>query len=348
MKTISLCFIAFFCIFSFAQNDLVFPWVTNNSGFQATVSINNFGSQTSQLQLVANRAENSTDTPTETINLTLAPLEQVVMTASELFTTMGQGSGYSIRISGDTQNISGALVVNSTGTASGASPSQADIVSLSNAGNFAAFNYLPLDTGFSAPVVYNAGTESANVTYHAYQNGKKEATATQTIPAGKPFATTTQTLFPDLMGNIYVVAEANQPLIGLAFLFNDVLEPSMSTAKKLDFLPKGPDAQLTVFFEQQIQPIFNQTCGNCHIGSSVGGLNLDPGSAHGNIVGVRSLQNPNMSLITPGNPDQSYLYQKLLENGNFFNERMPRNRAPLSTGQIELVKTWILEGAQNN
>jgi hypothetical protein len=51
--------------------------------------------------------------------------------------------------------------------------------------------------------------------------------------------------------------------------------------------------------------------------------------------------------IVPGNPATSYLIEKL---GPTPREgvRMPNGFPPLSEAQIELISTWILEGAQNN
>ena len=351
MKHFILCCFALACAPLIAyQSDFVFPWVTNNASFQATLIVNNFGTQTAEITMTATRNDTAPGTLTETVALTLAPLDQMVLPASELFPLMGEGSGYSVRASSAADHLNGALVVNATSTASGASPSQADVVPIEKASTYITFNFLPLDSGFSAPVIYNPGNVSTTVTYHAFQNGQDLGTATQTIGPGQPFAAGTTSLFPNLDGKLYVVAEADQPIIGLAFLFNDFQEPSMGTAAPLTFLPKAAQSQPAVSFANQIQPIFDASCsnGNCHIGASAGGLNLNPGSTHGNIVNVPALQNPNMSRITPGNPDESYLFQKLLENGNFFNMRMPNNRPPLSDAEIQLIRTWILEGALNN
>lgn len=349
MKSFLLSSFFVFSVWASAQSDFVFTWVTNNSSFQAIMSINNYGRDTAQLTLVATRADNGNGTPTETVNLTLAPLEQVVMTASQLFPNMGEGSGYSVAVTSTTSDVTGALVVNSTGTASGSSPSQADVIDRSNASQIIAFNYLPLEGGFSAPVIHNAGNADTTVTYHAYQNGQQVDSVMRPIAVGKPYAELATDLFPNLNGDIYVVAEADQPLMGLAFLFNDVLEPSMSTARNLSFVPKE-QTQATVSYVAMIQPIYERSCGGgaCHIISSAGGLNLSAANSYANTVGQAALQNSSMSLITPNNPDQSYLYQKVLPGGNFFNSPMPRGRPPLSEAERNLILTWINEGAENN
>ncbi len=51
--------------------------------------------------------------------------------------------------------------------------------------------------------------------------------------------------------------------------------------------------------------------------------------------------------IVPGDPEASFVIEKLSPNPGF-GVRMPLNRDPLSDEQIELIATWIREGAPNN
>ncbi len=51
--------------------------------------------------------------------------------------------------------------------------------------------------------------------------------------------------------------------------------------------------------------------------------------------------------IVPGNPDGSYLLEKLGPNPPS-GLRMPDALPPLTSAQIDLIRTWILEGAQND
>jgi hypothetical protein len=48
--------------------------------------------------------------------------------------------------------------------------------------------------------------------------------------------------------------------------------------------------------------------------------------------------------IVPGDPDASYLIEKLHPSPRF-GQQMPSLRPPLAAGDIELIRTWILEGA---
>jgi len=84
-----------------------------------------------------------------------------------------------------------------------------------------------------------------------------------------------------------------------------------------------------VDYETQIQPIFNNNCGNCHLGNSSGGVNL---SSYINTM--------NSDVITPGNHEQSTLWDEI-NSGD-----MPQGNNPeLSEEDIDLIAQWIDEGA---
>lgn len=50
--------------------------------------------------------------------------------------------------------------------------------------------------------------------------------------------------------------------------------------------------------------------------------------------------------IKPGMPDSSYLFWKLEGRGGIRGVRMPNDRAALTPADLELVRTWIIEGAR--
>ena len=89
----------------------------------------------------------------------------------------------------------------------------------------------------------------------------------------------------------------------------------------------------SVDYETEIQPIFNNNCGNCHIGGSSGGVNL---SSYQNVM--------DSDIITPFDADDSELYDLITEN-NGGGDDMPPGNAELSDEQIILIETWINEGA---
>src|SRR5262249_33213295 len=51
--------------------------------------------------------------------------------------------------------------------------------------------------------------------------------------------------------------------------------------------------------------------------------------------------------VVPGNPDASFLVEKLNANPRL-GVQMPNSRPPLTADQIALIRTWIMEGAQND
>lgn len=103
----------------------------------------------------------------------------------------------------------------------------------------------------------------------------------------------------------------------------------------------------TVSFANDIQPIFDTNCTSCHVGTvGNGGLDLTPGSSYGHLVGVPSPGRGGLLLVKPRDPTNSVLYGKI--TGTRFGTRMPFGGAPLGLGDIDNIRTWILEGALNN
>jgi hypothetical protein len=107
----------------------------------------------------------------------------------------------------------------------------------------------------------------------------------------------------------------------------------------------------TVTFSTDVMAIFNASCNNCHTaGGPPAQLNLDPGVAYANIVGVPATELGSMDRIEPGNPDASYLVNKLqdthLSVGGSGTVMPPSGGLPQST--IDVMRTWVSEGALNN
>lgn len=96
--------------------------------------------------------------------------------------------------------------------------------------------------------------------------------------------------------------------------------------------------------------IFTPTCAvaGCHdaFGNS-GGLILTAGQSWGNLVNQPSTEIPALDRIEPGDPDQSYLYRKILGVG-IVGERMPAFGPPLPDESIRLIRDWIRRGAPND
>lgn len=93
-----------------------------------------------------------------------------------------------------------------------------------------------------------------------------------------------------------------------------------------------------VSYARHVQPLFNTTCAlaGCH----------DDATRQSNLS-LTSYQNATAraGIIVPGNAEGSVLVQRI--EGRL-GSRMPLNRAPLSSNQINGIKKWINEGARNN
>jgi hypothetical protein len=105
----------------------------------------------------------------------------------------------------------------------------------------------------------------------------------------------------------------------------------------------------TVSYAQDIAPLLTQSgCMNptCHSGLFLSS-NFDLGSYESGFEPGDQASTFNICPIVPGNPGASYLIEKL---GPTPREgvQMPNSFPPLNAEQIELISTWILEGAANN
>lgn len=90
--------------------------------------------------------------------------------------------------------------------------------------------------------------------------------------------------------------------------------------------------------------VFNPSCIGCHSGAAAPqGLRLDSANSFSNLVGVPSREVSALR-VSPGNPNQSYLIQKL-EGTASVGEQMPLGGPPLSQETINFVRQWIIDGA---
>lgn len=94
-------------------------------------------------------------------------------------------------------------------------------------------------------------------------------------------------------------------------------------------------------FTTEIQPLFSACAGEvCHDFTSAGLLAT---------IGLPSSECcERRSLITPGDPEQSYLLDKLRGAPLCDGVRMPIDKPPLSDGEIQAISDWICEGAPSS
>ena len=89
---------------------------------------------------------------------------------------------------------------------------------------------------------------------------------------------------------------------------------------------------LSVDYQTQIQPIFDNNCGGCHLSNSAGGLNL---SNYNNTM--------SSGAVVSGDAENSSLYDRITRA-----ESEPGDMPPsgsLSQSDIDLIAQWINEGA---
>ena len=121
----------------------------------------------------------------------------------------------------------------------------------------------------------------------------------------------------------------------------------------------GPTPSLEPTFASIQHDIFESTdsagraaCTNCHTNvgrNPSGGLNLVHDLAYDQMVNVPSARKPGAIRIIPGDPDNSYLIQKLEGKAGIVGNRMPNNGPPyLTDGQMIILRRWVAIGAPRN
>lgn len=118
----------------------------------------------------------------------------------------------------------------------------------------------------------------------------------------------------------------------------------------------GPSPNLEPTFASIQQEIFETrdaagrvACTGCHTSSGrtpAAGLDLSHAVAYDQLVNVPSRNKPLAVRVIPGNPDASYLVQKVEGTPGIVGLRMPFSGAPfLTEGQILILRRWIALGA---
>lgn len=100
---------------------------------------------------------------------------------------------------------------------------------------------------------------------------------------------------------------------------------------------------------QEILGLLDQACAQaCHRGgASPKGLSLEPARALQQLVGISSVEAPDLLRVDPGAPERSYLVVKLVpSDSRRVGSRMPRGGPTFFTGaQVRAIKAWIKAGA---
>jgi hypothetical protein len=139
-------------------------------------------------------------------------------------------------------------------------------------------------------------------------------------------------------GTVTLTAEAEDPS-------GNVATSAPLNVTVMNAAPPPP----TVTLAQIQTDVFTPICSGCHTGPTSnflpGGMDLTNTTASFNaLVGVPSLEVPSLDRVEPGNPDASYLIDKL-EGTQTFGDRMPQGGPFLSQATIDEIRSWIAAGA---
>ena len=106
----------------------------------------------------------------------------------------------------------------------------------------------------------------------------------------------------------------------------------------------GTEAKLSVIADEIFSPNCSATA--CHGGDGpVRDLKLDADDLHAELVDVESTVS-GVAYVVPGDPEASLLYRVLIGDVDSIRQ-MPPN-SPVDDDKVELVKTWIEDGATDD
>ncbi len=111
--------------------------------------------------------------------------------------------------------------------------------------------------------------------------------------------------------------------------------------------PRLPPGAFGPNFSEIQANVFAPNCATsgCHLGAGAPqGLRLDEANSYGLLVGIASSQVSSTLRVAPGDPDNSYLVQKL-EGTASVGAQMPLNAPPIEQASIDVIRQWISDGA---
>ena len=95
--------------------------------------------------------------------------------------------------------------------------------------------------------------------------------------------------------------------------------------------------------------VFTPDCATsgCHAGgNAAAGLNLEEANSYAMLVGIQSSQVAGLQRVEAGDPDNSYLVQKLEGTASAGQQMAPG--APLPQAEIDVIRQWISDGAMDD
>ncbi len=134
-----------------------------------------------------------------------------------------------------------------------------------------------------------------------------------------------------------------RPLASVALLVTCVLLAGCGSGDGFDGGAAAGPLQPT--FSSIQANVFTPICEQCHSGAGAPfGLRLDAANSYALLVGVSSGEQSGLLRVKAGDPNNSYLVQKL-EGRASTGERMPAGLPPLPQATIDVIRQWITNGA---
>jgi hypothetical protein len=110
----------------------------------------------------------------------------------------------------------------------------------------------------------------------------------------------------------------------------------------------GTGGAITADFKSIQDNVLTPICSQCHIGASAPeGLQLDAAHSYNLLVGVPSVEQPDLLRVKPGDPDDSYMVHKIDGAPGIDGGQMPLGEPPLPQATIDAIRQWIANGAPN-
>ena len=116
--------------------------------------------------------------------------------------------------------------------------------------------------------------------------------------------------------------------------------------------PGGGSGGITASFQSIQDNVFTPICSVCHQGAGAPeGMQLSASVSYDMIVNVPSQEQPGLDRIMPGDPDNSYLVQKIegvAATGAQMPDGCPVTQPCLDQTTIDAIRQWVSDGAPNN
>jgi hypothetical protein len=110
----------------------------------------------------------------------------------------------------------------------------------------------------------------------------------------------------------------------------------------------NPGGPVTADFQSIQANVFTPICSKCHIGAGAPeGLQLDAAHSYNLLVGVPSVEQPNLMRVKPSDPASSYMLHKIEGAPGIIGGQMPLGETPLPQATIAAISQWITNGAPN-